>query len=69
MKHLSRFSILFAAVMLGFVGIGFFKDFFRDFSIIDFSFSSIIVSFLGGSFFLTSAFYMGLLAFKRMRNL
>lgn len=67
MKRVLSFLMLFAAFMLGFVGIGLFKSFFRDFSIIDFSFDGVIIPFFGGSFFLTLAFYMGFFAFKKMR--
>lgn len=68
MKHALSLSILWMAIMLGFVGIGFFKVFFQVLSATDISLGNIVFPFLVGSFFLAAAFYMGFFAFKRIRS-
>jgi len=68
MKHVINFIMLFFAVASGFLGAILFKSLYRDFSLIDFSFMTLLTSLLYSVLFITLGLYFGFYAFKRMRS-
>ncbi len=68
MMRVLNFLELMGAIVCGFFGAALFKSFYRDFSLIDFSYQNILASLLGGAFFTALGLYIGFYAFKRMKG-
>lgn len=66
MKDLRILAMLYASITIGFAGLGLFKSFIQDFSLIEFSFNNAVPPLLGGPACLAIAIYLG---FRALRNL